>query len=110
MSTPNDARTLSNPEVALLARKLVQALELELRAQMLNNHDAALVLLAAAHGRARAADWKRDELVGRAAMVWEECERGREPMRTSVDFDVRDLPMRLFLDANRVSATEGNGK
>lgn len=104
---PNDAQTLSNPEVSLLATKLVQRLELELRGMMLNNHDAALVLLAAAHGRARAANWTRDGLVGRAATVWEECEHGREPMRTSLDFDVRDLPMRLFLDSNRVASTEG---
>lgn len=107
MPTVNDARTLSNPEVSVLARMLIQRLELELRQMMLNNDDAALVLLAAAHGRARAANWTRDGLVGRAAAVWEECERGREPMRMSLDYDVRDLPMRLFLDSNRVAANEG---
>lgn len=97
-----DARTLSNPEVSKLSAKLVGALERELRGMMLNNDDAALVLLAAAHGRARAANWSKEELFNRAAGVWDHCEQGREPMRTSLDFDVRPLPQRLFQEAGRV--------
>ena len=79
-----EPRTLSNPEVSKMAGVLVQRIEVELRGLMLGNDDAALVLLAAAHGRARAANWTRDGLVNRAAMVWESCEEGREPMRTSL--------------------------
>ena len=89
-------RTLSNPEVSKLAGVLVQRLEVELRGMMLGNDDAALVLLAAAHGRARAANWTRDGLVNRAAAVWESCEEGREPMRTSLDFDVPKSPDATF--------------
>jgi len=99
----NDARTLSNPEVSKLATRLVERIELELRGMMLSETDAAFVLLAAAHGRSRAAGWTREELVMRAAGIWEHCDQGREPVKKPVDFDVRPLPPRLFQDANRVA-------
>jgi hypothetical protein len=100
----DESRTLSNPEVSKLAAKLVQRLEVELRGMMLTNPDAALVLLAAAHGRARASGWSSEELVRRAAATWDHCDQGREPVKRSLDFNVRDLPQRLFLDAGRVGS------
>lgn len=102
----NDERTLSNPEVSKLATKLAQRLEIELRGMMLTHADASLVLLAAAHGRARAAGWNAEELVRRAAATWDHCEHGREPVKRSLDYDVRDLPQRLFLDSGRVGSTK----
>lgn len=93
--------TDKNEQIRLFAARLCDVMDRELGAMMLSKQDECGVLLAAAHGRARDAEMTPEKLVNLARFIWDMCEQGRKPVTRSVDFEVKDLPQKIFDAAGR---------
>lgn len=81
-----------NNEVSRIAQKIVVTLRTELEGSLLDAGDQCMIVLSAAFGLARRAGWTREQLVQRAAMVWDQTERGTERKRADMphDFDLEN--------------------
>lgn len=90
-----------NEQIRLFAARLCDVIERELGPMMLDPADQVGVLLAAAHGRSRVAQMSPEKLSNLAAFIFRLADEGRAPVTRSLDFEVKDLPMKIFKGMER---------